>query len=61
MPPTFKDYEYDDRDYYGTNVEKEPDEDEDDDIETCNTCNGAGCDECNGEGYFDFSEPDGTN
>lgn len=59
MPPTFKDYEYDDRDYYGTDVEKEPDED--DGIETCNTCNGAGCDECGGEGYFDFSEPDGTN
>lgn len=61
MPPTFTGYEYDDRDYYGTNVEREPDPDDNDDYETCNACDGAGCDECDGLGYFDFSEPNGTN
>lgn len=34
---------------------------ESDDFETCDSCEGAGCEECDGEGYFDFSEPDGTN
>lgn len=29
--------------------------------ETCEACDGAGCDECDGLGYIDFSEPDGTN
>jgi hypothetical protein len=31
------------------------------DCETCENCGGDGCEECDFQGYIDFSEPNGIN
>jgi predicted metal-binding protein len=34
---------------------------ENNDCETCDNCQGEGCEECDFEGYIDWSEPNGMN
>lgn len=34
---------------------------ENDNCQTCESCGGQGCEECDFEGYIDWSEPNGVN
>lgn len=36
-------------------------QDDNEDVEECESCGGVGCDQCDGTGEIDFSEPFGDN